>query len=72
LIQQSVIYPHKKSKDLQRDLVGGVVIDSSRLWHSLLEVGITARKPIKKQLLPTKLIKTVLQWAKTIQEVGQG
>ena len=49
LITKSVICPDKTSKDLQRGLAaGGVVIDSSTVQCRLLEVGRTARRPIKK------------------------
>jgi hypothetical protein len=62
LIRKSVICPDKISKDLQRDLAaGGVVTDSSKVWHRLLDMGRTARRPIQRQLLTTKMIKTQMQ-----------
>jgi hypothetical protein len=48
----------KTSKDLRALAVGVVVIGLLTVRHRLLEVGRTARRLIKKQLLTTKMMKT--------------
>lgn len=50
------------SEDLPRGLAGGgLVIDSSAVQHRLIKVGRTARRLIKKELLTTKMMTTLLQ-----------
>ena len=57
MIRNSVENPKKTSKDLQRDLaLAGVNVASSTVRRRLLEVGRTARRPLRKQLL-TKAMK---------------
>ena len=42
----------------------GVMVDSSTVRRRLLAVGRKARRPIKKQLLTTKMKKKRFTWAK--------
>ena len=57
MIRNSVKNPKKTSKDLQRDLaLAGVNVASSTVRRRILEVGRTARRLLRKQLL-TKAMK---------------
>lgn len=65
IVRNSVKDPRKTSKDLQRDLAAaGVHVDSSTVRRRLLEVGRTARRPLKKQLLTDAMKRKRLRWAR--------
>ena len=65
MITNSVKNPKKASKDLQRVLaLAGVNVASSTVQRRLPEVGRTARRPLRKQLLTKAMKKKRLSWAR--------
>ena len=67
LLRESKFNPRKTSFQLQQDLASAVVmVDSSTVCRRLLAVGRKPRRPIKKQLLTTKMKKKHFIWAKNI------
>ena len=69
LLRESKLNPRKTSFELQKDLVSaGTVVDSSTVRRRLLAVGRRARRPIKKQLLTSKMKQKRLIWAKKYQD----
>ena len=64
LIIKSAICLDKTSNDLRNLAARGTEIHSPVVWCRLLEVGRTERRPIKRQLLTSKIMKTQLQWPK--------
>ena len=65
MIRNSVKYLKKTSKDLQKDLaLAGVNVASSTVRRRLFEVGRTARRPLRKQLLTKAMKKKRLSWAR--------
>ena len=69
LLRESKFNPRKTSFQLQQDLASaGVMVDSSTVRRRLLAVGRKARRPIKKQLLTTKMKKKRFIWAKKYKD----
>ena len=69
LLRESKLNPRKTSFQLQQDLASaGVIVDSSTVRRRLLAVGRKARRPIKKQLLTTKMKKKRFIWAKKYKD----
>jgi len=67
IIRNSVKAPWNTSRGLQSDLtVSGVILDPSTVRKRLLTAGRLARKPSKKQLLTTAIMKNRLQQAKNV------
>ena len=65
MIRNSVKNPKKTGKDLQRDLaLAGLNVASSTVRRRLFEVGRTARRPLRKQLLTKAMKKKRLSWAR--------
>ena len=63
MIRNSVKNSKKTSKDLQKYLaLAGVNVASSTVRRRLLEVGRTARRPLRKQLLTKVMKKKCLSW----------
>ena len=67
LLRESKFNPRKTNFQLQQNLTSvGVMVDSSTVRRRLLAVGREARRPIKKQLLTTKMKRKDFIWAKKI------
>ena len=69
LLRESKFNSRKTSFQLQQDLASaGVMVDSSTVRRRLLAVGRKARRPIKKQLLTTKMKKKRFIWAEKYKD----
>ena len=69
LLRESKFNPRKSSFQLQQDLASaGEMVDSSTVRRRLIAVGRKARRPIKKQLLTTKMKKKRFIWAKKYKD----
>ena len=67
-IEKIKMNPRKSAVDLNKELHdAGIIINVSTVRRWLLEAGRRARKPIKKQLLTTAMMKKRLAWAKKYQ-----
>jgi arginine repressor len=67
LLTNSRLHPTMTTKDLQRDLLtSGIDTDASTVRRRLLEVGLKARKPIKKELLTPAMKQKRLAWANKV------
>ena len=69
LLRESKFNPRKTSFQLQQDLASaGVMVDSSTVRWRLIAVGRKARRPIKKQLVITKMKKKRFIWVKKYKD----
>ena len=69
LLRKSKFNPSKTSFQLQQDLASAEgMVDSSTVGRRLLAIARKARRPIKKQLLTTKMKKKRFIWAKKYKD----